>query len=297
MKILLTLFIGCCFFLQGFGQSAEKTALIELGRAYKDYMFAGEADKKFLKSFNKQFPKSLKTEANFIQETITTNNDILNEDFLQLPEESVLKNIYIIREINLLLREESEVSPTELVDSLEKSKIPRYELIDNYYDILFTAYGNKNKPFDFSGVNFQINDLGLADETEKGIFFLKCIDLCAVNIWGYMNVVKPPNTAKALEYIKKYPNINGKPYYQFTDLYFKDFEMVINKDDGKESYKSYYLNKYYELLLSHLISLDREGGSQEEIRDLLLSSIMKDESLYKYTEYKETLESIFQKQE
>ena len=297
MKNLIALLIGCSLFLPTFGQSPEKTALIEMGRAYKDYMFAGEADKKFLKSFNKQFPKSLKTEANFIRESITTDNDLLNEEFLQLPEESTLKNIYIIRELNLLLREESDVSPAELVDSLEKSDIPRYEMVNNYYSMLFTGIGNKNKPFDFSGVNFQLNELGLVDETEKGIFFLRCINLCAINIWGYMNVVKPPNTAKAFEYIKKYPSINGKPYYRFTDLYFNDFEMVINKDDGKESYKAYYLNKYFELLLSHLIVLDREGGSQEEIRDLLLTSIMKDESLYKYTEYKKTLESIFQKQE
>ena len=32
------------------------------------------------------------------------------------------------------------------------------------------------------------------------------------------------------------------------------------------------------------------------MRDLLLGSILKDKSLYKYTKYKETLESIFQEQ-
>ena len=199
--------------------------------------------------------------------------------------------------MNLILREETSITPNQLIDSLQKAKIPRYELVDNYYGMLFTAVGNKNKPFNFSKADFQLDDYGLKDETEKGILFLECMRLCGMNIWGYMNVVKPPNTEKALSMIKKYPQFNGKPSYQFTDLYFQDFEMVISTDKGIQSYKSHYLDKYFETLLSHLICLDKERGSKEEIRDLLLGSILKDEKLYKYTQHKETLERIFEKKE
>ena len=69
--------------------------------------------------------------------------------------------------------------------------------------------------------------------------------------------------------------------------------MVIIKDRGKESYKSYYLNKYYETLLEHLLCLKKEGGSDKEIEDLLLGSILRKRSLYDYTQYKEMLEELF----
>lgn len=295
-KVLILLFM-ISFGINGFGQSIENAELIKLGKAYKDYMFRNNPEKKYLKKFINEFPSSLQQEAEFIQQTISSNNKLLEKEFLTIPEQAILKNIYVIRKVNLILREETETTPNDLVDSLKRVEIPRYELVDNYYDMLFTGVGNKNQPFNLTKNDFKLDDYGLKDEVEKGIFFLKGMDLCGTNIWGYMNVVNPPNTEKALSLIKKYPKFNGKPYYQFTDLYFKDFEMVIINDEGMQSYKSYYLDKYYETLLSHLICLNKEGGTEDEIRDLLLGSIMKDEELYKYTKHKEILESIFQKKE
>ncbi len=295
MNKIFMLFIAILFTLNGFAQSSENSELIKLGRTYKDYMFRNSPEKKYLKKFTKKYPKSLEQEAKFIKETISANNRLLEKEFLTIPSQSVLKNIYITRAINLLLREETEITPNELIDSLQQIEITRYELIDNYYSMLFTGVGNKNQPFDLTKNDFNLDEYALRDEVEKGIFFLKCMNLCGTNIWGYMNIANPPNTKKALSYINKYPKFNGRPYYQFTDLYFKDFEMVIINDKGKQSYKSYYIDKYYENLLSHLICLDKEGGTEDELRDLLLGSIMKDEDLYKYTKHKEVLTSIFRK--
>jgi len=42
--------------------------------------------------------------------------------------------------------------------------------------------------------------------------------------------------------------------------------------------------------------LKKENGKQKEIDDILLGSILKDHSLYKYTKYKETLEETFKLQ-
>ncbi|MEO1518532.1 MAG: hypothetical protein AAFV95_26180 [Bacteroidota bacterium] len=297
MKKTLTFSFLLLFGLHAIGQPVDHQELIQLGRAYKDFMFRNTPDKKYLKKFVKSYSDQLQQEAKFIQQTISNKNDLLDKEFLSIPSETVLRHIYIIREVNLLLREETSITAGELVDSLKNSDIPRYELVDNYYSMLFAAVGNKNKPFDLSKMNFQPDDYLLEDEVEKGILFLQCMDLCGTNIWGFMNIVKPPNTSKALSLVRKYPKFRGQPYYQFTDLYFPDFEMVIVTDEGKQSYKSYYLNKYYETLLSHLICLNKEGGSTEEVRDLLLGSILKDEKLYKYTKYRETLESIFEKKE
>lgn len=112
-----------------------------------------------------------------------------------------------------------------------------------------------------------------------------------------MNIVKPANTSKAYGNIKKFPTFNGRPYYQYRNFYFPDIEMDIVTGKGVQSYKSYYLNKYYEVLLYHLICLDKEQGTDHEKYDLLLGSILKDRDLYKYTKYKEALEDVFKEHE
>lgn len=294
MKRTVLFFAACFASLLAFAQPAPSEKLIELGRAYKNYMFQNEPDKDLLKGLKKDMPASLAVEADFVAQTITKDNKLNREKYLVLPSEEVLKNIFIIRAINLNLRDENQIDNRRLIDSLANKPIRRYELVDNYYSMLFTGIGNKNKPFDFSKSNFQLDKLKLQDETERGIFFLVCMELCGSNIWGYMNVVKPPNTKEALSFIQRYPKFNGQPYFQYADFFFPDFEMVITTDEGPQSYKGYYLNKYYETLLSHLICLNKEGASESDRQDLLLGSILKDNKLYKYTRYKEVLEQIFE---
>jgi len=279
-----------------FGQTIENKKMIELGKAYKDFMFRNEPTKEDFKDLKSGVPENLTTATEFIVQTITTKSEILNQTWLSRPDDKVLKQIFIIRMINLNLRAENQTGNDELIESYSNKNIPTYELVDNYYEMLFTAVGNKNQPFDLSKADLKIEDYNLKDDTEKGILVLRAIGFCGKTIWGYMNVVKPPNTSKAFEYIKNFPKINGKPYYQYTDFYFTDFESNIIKDKEAQSYKSYYIDKFYETLLSHLICLNREGGSDKERNDLLLGSILKERNLYKYTKYKETLEDLFKEQ-
>lgn len=294
-KTTLTLLATCLTFLS-FGQVTENQKMIELGKTYKDFMFRNEPTKEVLKEIKSDVPENLKVAKEFIVQSITTKNKLLTQPFLSRPDDKVLKQIYIIRAINLNLREENQIDNNKLIDSLSNKDIPTYELVDNYYEMVFTAVGNKNQPFDLSKTDFKMKEYNFKDDTEKGIMFLRCMDYCGKTIWGFMNIVKPPNTSKAFDNIKKFPKFNGQAYYQYTDFYFTDFEMNIVKDKGIQSYKSYYLDKFYETLLSHLICLNKEGGSEKEKNDLLLGSILKERNLYKYTKYKETLEDIFKEQ-
>jgi len=294
-KTTLTLLATYLTFLT-FGQVTENQKMIELGKTYKDFMFRNEPTKDILKEIKSDVPENLKVATEFIVQSITTKNKLLTQPFLSRPEDKVLKQIFIIRAINLNLREENQVDNNKLIDSLSNKDIPTNELIDNYYGMVFTAIGNKNQPFDLSKTDFKMKDYNFKDDPEKGIMFLRCMDYCGKTIWGFMNVVKPPNTSKAYDNIKKFPKFNGQAYYQYTDFYFTDFEMNIVKDKGIQGYKSYYLDKFYETLLSHLICLNKEGGSEKEKNDLLLGSILKERNLYKYTKYKETLENIFKEQ-
>jgi len=279
-----------------FGQTNESQKLIELGKTYKNFMFRNEPTKEDFKNLESDLPENLKFATEFISQTITNKNKLLTEQFLSRPDDKTLKLIYTIRAINLNIREENQIDNNKLIDSLKIKNISVYELVDNYYEMLFTAVGNKNQPFNLSKTDLKLKSYNLKDETENGILVLKAISFCGTTIWGYMNVVKPANTKKAIDYIENFPKINGRPYYQFTDFYFPDFEMNIIKDKGIESYKGYYLNKFYETLLSHLICINKENGSEKEKNDLLLGSILKERNLYKYTKYKETLEEIFKEQ-
>lgn len=297
-KITLTL-LGICLTAFSFAQTSENEKLIELGKAYKNFMFRNEPPKEFVKNLKTNTCENLKLTTDFIAQTITTDNKLLTQQFLALPDNQTLKNIYIVRSINDNIRQENQIDNNKLIDSLKTADIPKNELVDCYYSILFASVGNKIQPFDLSKFDFKLNDYNYSNDTEKGIFYLECMDYCGKTIWGYMNIAKPVNTEKAYYYIKRFPKFNGLKYYQFTDLNFRDFEMIIVKDKGKQSYKSYYINKLYDTLLSHLICLNKEGANEKEINNLLLGSILKDSNFYKYSKQKATLENIFkvQKQE
>lgn len=294
MKNIFFTFLTICFHSLSFGQISENQKMIELAKDYKNFMFRNEPTKEILEEIKSNVPENLKITSDFIAEAITSKNKLLSQSFLSRPENDILKQLYIIRAINFNIRKENQIDNNKLIDSLLNKDLSVYELIDNYYDMLFTSVGNKNQPFDLSKTNFKMNDYNFKDETEKGIMYLICMDFCSKTIWGYMNIVKPANTSKAYDYIKKFPKFNDQKYYQYTDFYFTDFEMEIVEGKGIQSYKSYYLDKYYETLLSHLLCLNKENKSEKEKNDLLLGSILKESNLYKYTKYQKTLESIFE---
>ncbi len=293
ISLLLTgLFaLGTCF-----AQVNEREKITELGKAYKSFCFRNAPPKNTVKDLELNTPPNLKQASSFVVQSLLVDNDLLKTVYLDLPEQPTLKYIYLIRAVFLNLASENPANTDKLLDSLSAANIPRNELVDTYYSMLFTAVGNKNQPFNFSKCDFKLKEYHLSNDTEKGIFFLRCMDFCGSTIWGYMNIVKPPNTKEAGAYLKRFPKINGLAYYQFDDFSFPDFDMTIIQNKGKQSYKEYYINKYYELLLSHLVCMNANGAKEKEKTDLLLGSILKDKNLYKYTKHKDTLESLFQVQ-
>ena len=184
-KKTLTLLVTCLTFLT-FGQVTENQKMIELGIAYKDFMFRNEPTKDVLKELKSDMPGNLKIASDFIVQSITTKNKLLTQRFLSRPDDKILKQIFIIRAINLNLRKENQIDNYKLIDSLSNKYIPIYELVDNYYGMVFTAIGNKNQPFDLSKTNFKMKDYNFKDDTEKGIMFLRCMDLCGRTIWSLL---------------------------------------------------------------------------------------------------------------
>lgn len=278
------------------GQQMDSGQLIELGKYYSNYMFMTDPPKSVEEEFGLGFGNELATAVAFIKEAATTKNKLLTPKYLNLPDSLTLKAVFIVDALHQNPHRKRMQEPRKLVDSLLAAQIPMHELVDEYYSTMFTAVGNKNKPFNLAKVDFRMKDYGLDSDILKGIFFLRCMEQCGSQIFGYMNIVKPPNTQKALQYINKFPKFDGSAYFRYTDLYFEDFEMEIINDKGLQSYKDYYVDKLYSTLLSHLLCMNRESYGQDKINELLLGSILKDNTLYKHTGHKETLEGIFKKQ-
>jgi hypothetical protein len=292
-KLFLTIGIMLLSLQVGFSQINE--GLIELGKAYRQFIFRNNPPPEFLQVFNKYDNSDLSNAAKFVKETITPKNKILSEEFLKRPSDQDLKNIYIIEQINYNIRKEKPRDNNELIQEIIKKNIPSQTLIDNYYSMLCISNGNKNQPFDLSNVNINLNTLELKDDTEKAILFLVMMEQCGTQIWGYMNVVKPPKFTLALEYIKKYPKFNSLPYYQFFDLNFQDFKTNITSENKMESFKKYYINKYYETLLNHLTCLRETNQGEDKIYDLMLGSILKEQTYYKYSSREKELKELFTK--
>jgi hypothetical protein len=120
------------------------------------------------------------------------------------------------------------------------------------------------------------------------------MDKLGSQAYHYLNASKGPNYEGIDKYIYLLPKINSEPYYKFQNFYFPDFKMTIYKK--KQSVKEYYINKFYEVLISHfsmLVNLDKD---KDRLNDLMFSSILKDRAYYKYCKHRDLLENIYKKQ-
>lgn len=297
MNKKITLLLLLIFSLQTTFASELDDGIIELGKIYRNYVFQNNPNDLTFKKINGINSPELETAKLFIKECISPNNNLTSDKFLKLPDEQTLQNLYLIMKVNANVREKEPQDNTELLTEWRNKNVPRYELVDNYYSMVFSGIGNKNQPFDLSNIDFIIDNYNLEDDTEKGIFFLTAMNLCYYQIWGYMNVVKPPNYKKALASIEKYPKFNGQEYYRYLSFGFADFEMQIEKDKAKESYKNYFINRFYNTLIYHHQCLNQKKKTRKDAENLALSSILKEKNYYEYSKHQDYLNGLFRTME
>lgn len=292
-KIILALLLAGQF---AFGQQDNfKKELIELAKIYRNFHFRNDPPQDVFDQLNSISSSELLVSKDFIAELIKSNNLIATKKYLTKPDSTTLKSLFIIRGINWNMHDAEPKDNLMIIDSLLNEKTDNYELLSCYYGMIFTAVGNKNRPFDMSSVNFTLWDYNLKNDTEKGIFFLESMETFGSIIWGYMNIPKPPNYKLALEQIDKYPKYNGQPYYQYSDLNFQDFKLTTDKRKPKESFKKYYLDKYMNTVFYHSVCLSQKKKYEEKRYDVLLGSIIKNETYWKYSKTPEIFEQLFKK--
>ena len=149
MRKVLCILLLSTITLNIYSQSLDLNEdLIELGKYYRNYMFRNNPSPETFEKLNNLRVDELNPTIEFIKQTVISHNDLTDEKYLKLPNAKTLKYIYIVREINLNIREENPVDNQELIANILGSDVNYNSLIDNYYDMLFSGIGNKNQPFD-----------------------------------------------------------------------------------------------------------------------------------------------------
>ena len=233
--------------------------------------------------------------ASFIQEAAKSNNRIIEREYLACPDSVTLKIFHTIIRVNFNMYEADPKENTDVAEAYLKKRVSRYEQIQEYYSSLFISVINKDRPFDYSKRNWDLDSLGFRDEKEKSVFFLVFIDELGSQLSSYLNASRGPNWNGIEEYAPLLPEINGKPYYQFDEFYFKDFKMNIYKQD--RYFKEYYLPLFYDVLVAHLLMLEQKKRLNTEINDLLLTSILSKKQYYSYCKRMDEIESHFAKRD
>jgi len=240
---------------------------------------AGDDTRKELESITNP---DLQASKEFIEESIKKKNKITTKRYITRPDSITLRHLFVIRWLRVKQGNGDQNRGIELIDSLNQSKPGTYEQLANYYEMVYSSVSNYNNPLDMSKVNFNMNEYGFKDDTEKNIFFFESMRTLGLFIWGFMNIPKPPRFDKVLDVIKDYPTFNGKPYYEYKDLDFTDFLIVTDIRKPPESFRQYYLKKYMETLFYHAMSLGAEN-KKDRAGEVVTKSILGDQSYDQYS--------------
>lgn len=294
MKIkLLTLLLS--FSLFSFAQTDSYTKdIVQLASIYDTFTKITDSTLTASAEIQSITSPNLKVAKDFIIELKKKNSAILTSKFLTKPDTASLKSIYIIRAVHYNKFEKEPKDELAVIDSLVKEQTNYYELLSCYYGFIFSSVTQSGgDSFDLSNVNFTPADYKLENETEKAIFFLEGMERFGMLIWGYIHIAKPPNYEKALVLVNKYPTYNGEAYYKYINLDIDDFLVKKDRDHPKESYKKYYLNKYMNTVLYHVLCLAQKPEYEDEKLDVLLNSILRNEMYWEYSENAEILDQIY----
>jgi hypothetical protein len=248
---------------------------IRLGRIYATF----NGEKNLPVSVGKQvfydsLPESQKRPRKFLFETLKSQNNILTDEFLILPDSSTLKTLYIVRSVAWNQGPDHYLKDYLLVDSLFKTTVSHEELVSCYYNMLFFSTINKRTPFYLSKYNFIPENYNLKTSREKAIFFLESVS----NFFLLIDPEKIKNSGvernEANNILSQFPNYNGLPYYRFTEFDFETFSYAVNPEGTNFDYKLFYLYNYFSLLNIHVDLLGSNNKTDLEWKNIIEFSIL-----------------------
>jgi hypothetical protein len=270
-----------------------ETDIVTLSKIYNQFHAFSDLTDDAITVLESYKGTDLETVSIFIKELCTKNNEILSKKYLIRPDSISLRYFHIIVLVNYNMFKSKAIDNNELAKKLLIEEFDVNESIRFYYSSLFNSIVNKNKNFDYSKVNIKLDSINLIDDTQKGVFFLEFTQSLGFQAIAYIKYAQKPRYETAYNYFQLLPKINSLPYYKYSYFGFPDVKMLLN--GKKQSFKKYYLQNYFDLLLCHYDCLRKLNKNETEINDLLLGSILRDRNYYDYFKDKEILESIFKR--
>lgn len=254
--------------------------IINLAKIYRGNHGLSGLDDNSKSIFDKYNNTEFETVAKFIEESTKKKNRIIEPKYLARPDSSTLKIFHTIIMVNYNMYESDPMDNEKVVEKYLKKDISVYEQIQQYYGSLFVSVINKNRPFDYSNLNWDLTELGLKDDKEQAVFFLVFMDKLGSQISSFHGAMRGPNWDGIEKYVQLLPKINGKNYYEFDAFYFKDFKMTIYKKN--RYFKEYYIPKFYDILVAHILMMEQKEFDRTEITNFLLTSILSQKQYYEY---------------
>jgi len=253
---------------------------VNLAKIYRGNHGLSGFDDKSNSVFAKYNGTEFETVAKFIEESTKEKNRVIETEFLSRTDSATLKIFHTIIMVNYNMYESNPDDNEKVAEKFLKKSITVYEQIQQYYESLFISVINKNRPFDYSNLNWNLDSLGFKNDKEKAVFFLVFMDELGSQISSFYGAMRGPNWDGIEKYVKLLPKINNKNYYEFDAFYFKDFEMMIYKKE--RNFKEYYLPKFYDILVGHILMMEQKKFERQEITKFLLTSILSQKQYYDY---------------
>ena len=289
-KFFTSLFLAITFLTFGQANNPDFENLIALSEILSSN--TNMVGKDFKKSVEKLRSPNLNHMIDALIAIGNADKSLLTAKFLAKPSELELKYWYVLREIhyNNVSKEATKRNSKEIAKEVLEQNIDSRWLLDNYYYRMHGGIATIYNDLDLSSYNFNLDDLGLKDETEKAIFFLSITNSLTQRFRVLMMM---KNYDKLLEYAGKLPSFNGKPYYDYHTFAINDFDWI---GYGKsESYLNSKLGNLYETLSGHFTALASKDKNQE-MRTLYFDSILSKPQYFKHAGILENdLQQIYNK--
>ncbi|OAD91680.1 hypothetical protein A7A78_11645 [Aequorivita soesokkakensis] len=289
-KIIILIFLLFSAFIHGQIENKDFDNLVKLGEIYsKNVNATGD---EFKNSVEKLRTPNLNHIIDALIAVGEEDEKLLTKEFLSKPSDLELKYWYVIREIHYnRVSKEKQPRPNKIVaEEVLESEIDERWLLANYY---YRIQGGIAKVFndaDLSDYNFNINDYGLKNETEKAILYFSLTGAMTQRFM-VLQVLKKPE--KLLEFADKLPAFNGKPYYEYTSFDFEDFDWVGY--DKTESYKKVHIGNVYQSINAYFSAI-ADKKDTEKARDIYFKSILYIPKYFKYSGLMESdLNEIYKK--
>lgn len=235
-------------FINDIGHCSTEIKASEVINVMKIFRFSHSYEQDQREQIRKDYRETIyEYPIDFIFECAKDSNKISILKFLAKPDSISLKIIHTFFLLHTKKIESDESLDTiGYVKSLLSQSIDNREQLLTYYYLLFNSIEHNWDDFDYSNLNWSMDSLGLSTKSERAVFYFSFIGNFANSIILYCKTSNLRQVNKIQSFVGNLPMINRKPYYEYLDFDFADYEILIYGNYRK-------LNDYFVPILNNIL--------------------------------------------